>query len=106
MIRFIALALLASLTIASAASAQFGPDTLVGGDLQIDVEVEDVETKASFLGNAETDIGTINDGSWVLGRARINVEAEDVETKASFLGNACTSIGSVGGCKNQGGLGF
>jgi hypothetical protein len=58
MIRLIALALLASLTIASAASAQFGPDTLVGGDLEIDVEVGDVETKA------------------------------------------------VGGCKNQGGLGF
>ena len=101
---FAILLMAASLFTASMASAQFGPDTLVGGDVKIDVEVEDVETTAGFLSQAETDIGTINSGAYVFGRVDIDVEAEDVETNAGFLSKACTSIGSIGGCKNQGGL--
>jgi hypothetical protein len=101
---FLAIALLAALFGAGTASA-FGTETFVGGDLTIDVEVGEVETEAAYLGNAETDIGSINDGSWVVGRVHITVEADDVETEAAYLGSACTSIASVGGCKNQD-LGF
>ena len=98
----IAISLLSLFMVAGAASAQ----TLVGGDLQIKVEVDKVETVAAFLGAAETDIGTINDGATVIGRVRIDVDAKKVETFSAFNGKACTSIGSVGGCKNQGGGGL
>ena len=93
------LALTMLATFAAAGSA-FG-EAVVLGEVQIDVDVEEVSTEAGFLGDAETSIGSIMDGAVVLGRARIRVDAEDVETEAGFLGDACTSIGSVGGCKNQ-----
>ncbi len=97
--RLLAITFLTLFVAAGAVSAE----TFVGGDLQIDVKVGDVTTEAAFLGNAETDIGTINDGSFIIGRTTITVEVENVTTSAAFLSNACTSIGSIGGCKNQSG---
>ena len=94
----LAITFLASFAAAGAASAA-PPETTVLGDVRIDVSVEDVETEAAFLGDAETDIGSILEGTLVAGRARITVDAEDVKTEAAFLGDACTSIGSIGGCK-------
>jgi hypothetical protein len=90
---FLAIALLAALFGAGTASA-FGTETFVGGDLTIDVEVGEVETEAAYLGNAETDIGSINDGSWVVGRVHITVEADDVETEAASRIGAVLRLGS------------
>jgi hypothetical protein len=93
-----------ALLVAAPSFAQFKqPDTLVAGNVQIDVKAEDVTTEASFLGAAETDIGTINDGAYVFGNVDIKADVGKVTTKGAFLGKACTSIGSIGGCKNQSG---
>ena len=54
---------------------------------------------AGFLAEAETSVGSINDGSIILGDASMKVEAEDVTTVAAgFLAEACSSVGSVGSC--------
>ena len=77
-------------------------DTFVRGDIDIEVDVDDVTTKAGYLANAETDIGTINEGSYLQGDVDIDVHAGDVTTEASTRANACTSIGTVGGgCVND-----
>jgi hypothetical protein len=98
----LAITILASFAAAGAASA-LGPDnTLVAGDVDITVTTHgEVTTETAFAAPAETDIGTINDGSWILGDADIYVHVHDVKTKSAAFGKACTSIGSVGGCKNQ-----
>ena len=96
----LAITLLATFSAAGAASAD--PfETFVGGDVEIDVDVYDVETLATgYRSKAETDIGTINEGSYIMGDVDIDVIADDVTTKAtSSYAEACTSIGSVGGCK-------
>lgn len=74
--------------------------TLVAGDVETDVETGTVVTVAAgFLAEAETSIGSINDGSIVLGKVETDVETGDVVTVAAgFLADACTSIGSIGGC--------
>ena len=99
MIRMTLLLLASLLAFAGAASADF--ETVVNGDLEIDVIVDDVTTEADYMAPAETDIGSINHGSYVNGDADIYVSAYDVTTKADYKGQACTSIGSVGGCLNQ-----
>ena len=95
--RFLALSVAALSLLAAQSSLAF---TVVAGDVSTDVKVEDVTTVAAgFLAEAETSIGSINDGSIILGDASMKVEAEDVTTVAAgFLAEACTSIGSVGGC--------
>ena len=94
---FFAISILAALVAGGHAWA----DTEIDGDLEIEVEVGDVTTEAAFLGDAETDLGTINDNSEIDGDAEIYLEAGDVSTQAAFLGDACTSVASVGGCTNQ-----
>jgi hypothetical protein len=88
---------------ATAGAQQFEKmDTYVRGDIDIEVDVDDVTTKAGHGANAETDIGTINEGSYLLGNVDIDVEAKDVTTEAAARSNACTSIGTVGGgCVND-----
>ena len=94
---FIAISTLAALVSASPATS----DTYVGGDLEIEVEVGDVTTEAAFNGDAETAIGTINDGSRISGDVEIKVKTGDVTTRAAFMGDACTSIASIGGCQDD-----
>ena len=99
-------AILAVLMVAGAASAQFGPETLVRGDLKIDVNCwialgSAVETISRSYGDAETTIGSINAGSHIGGNANIKVKADDVTTKALSRGDACTAVGSVGGCGQE-----
>ena len=91
------LAFLAASALTLAASASFA-DTKIGGDLEIDVKTGHVVTVANgILSKAETNIGSIMDGTQIKGDAEIDVKTGHVVTVANgILSKAKTNIGTVG----------
>jgi hypothetical protein len=83
-----------ALALATAGSAE----TKVGGDLSIDVKTGHVVTVANgLLSKAETNIGSIADGTEIGGDATIKVSTGHVVTVANgLLSSAKTNIGTVG----------
>ena len=78
-------------------------ETVIDGDIEIEVQVDYVTTMAESSSNAETDIGSILDDTYINGRTRLSVKTNEVQTRAASMSTACTSIGSIGGCKEHGG---